>query len=138
MEATVTVTADTAPALLASAAAMRSTAEAYGQLTRSCLEQAELLEAEATGAHAFVYDRESGDCGRCAFPDEHPVHIHPFDPDGRCTQCGHRAAQHGAGGCAADDEAAMGGCACFVQGTPRAATPPASVGPGGSTERPFA
>jgi hypothetical protein len=32
-------------------------------------------------------------------------------PDTRC-HCGHRWTDHGLGGCAADDEAAMGGCDC--------------------------
>lgn len=41
----------------------------------------------------------------------------------RCTSCGHRWREHGATGCAADDEAAMGGCDC-----PN--TPPPSSGYG--------
>lgn len=30
----------------------------------------------------------------------------------KCKACGHRTPEHGASGCAADDEAAMGGCDC--------------------------
>lgn len=31
----------------------------------------------------------------------------------RCDDCGHRVGEHGPTGCAADDEAAMGGCDCW-------------------------
>lgn len=34
------------------------------------------------------------------------------DPPTRCGLCGHPDDEHGASGCAADDEAAMGGCTC--------------------------
>lgn len=30
----------------------------------------------------------------------------------RCASCGHWSSEHGTSGCAADDEAAMGGCDC--------------------------
>lgn len=34
--------------------------------------------------------------------------------DNRCSECGHWLSEHGPGGCAADDEAAMNGCFCEV------------------------
>lgn len=36
----------------------------------------------------------------------------------RCATCGHWLADHGQSGCAADDEAAMGGCDCPAPGAP--------------------
>lgn len=42
----------------------------------------------------------------CVTPD--------MTPDERCEDCGHWNSEHGASGCAADDEAAMGGCWCEV------------------------
>jgi len=55
--------------------------------------------------------------------------------DERCKPCGHRLADHGTDGCAADDEAAMGGCDCTVTVN---RPPPPFPGPYGTVERPFA
>lgn len=44
---------------------------------------------------------------------EDPILVHHSAlAGGRCSACGHRADEHGPSGCAADDEAAMGGCDC--------------------------
>lgn len=51
----------------------------------------------------------------------------------RCQDCGHRAEEHGPSGCAADDEAAMGGCDCERTGAPHRPRPPQPI-----VEIPFA
>lgn len=50
-----------------------------------------------------------------------PVSAAVYQPErqpfqGRCDACGHWWDEHGRNGCAADDEAAMGGCDCIKAG----------------------
>jgi hypothetical protein len=57
----------------------------------------------------------------------------------KCDACGHEMDEHGPSGCAADDEAAMGGCFCTVAVERPKSKPLSPIpGPGGTFQRSFA